>query len=207
MSDALDYLMKVRPAAMQSYFGFIRAAGTHLDPRTRALISVITKVDRQTDAGLRQYVKRALREGISANEVLDALLVAFPTLGLSKIVWAVDVLLDMDIPEFRPESLGVAADWHDVAAETEITGRRLSRVTAAGRELLVFHDEVLRVYDNRCPHQATRITEEAAQGDVLTCPKHGWQFDLRTGQCVARGDRPLQLLEHRLEGGRLLVRW
>jgi nitrite reductase/ring-hydroxylating ferredoxin subunit len=199
--------MKVRPAAMQSYFGFIRAAGTHLDPRTRALISVITKVDRQTDAGLRQYVKRALREGISANEVLDALLVAFPTLGLSKIVWAVDVLLDMDIPEFRPESLGVAADWHDVAAETEITGRRLSRVTAAGRELLVFHDEVLRVYDNRCPHQATRITEEAAQGDVLTCPKHGWQFDLRTGQCVARGDRPLQLLEHRLEGGRLLVRW
>ena len=67
MSDALDYLMKVRPEAMQSYFAFLRAAGTRLDPRTRALISVITKVDRQTEAGLRQYVTRALREGIMAD--------------------------------------------------------------------------------------------------------------------------------------------
>jgi len=207
MSDALDYLMKVRPEAMQSYFGFIRAAGTHLDRRTRALISVITKVDRQTDAGFRQYVTRALREGVSADEILDALLVAFPTLGLSKIVWAVDVLLEMDIPEFRPELLGVAGTWHDVAAEAELSGRRVHRVAADGRELFVFNDDGIRVYDSRCPHQATNIPPDAVTGDVLTCPRHGWQFDLATGECIARGDRPLRLLDHRLEGGRLLVRW
>ena len=207
MSDALDYLMKVRPEAMQSYFGFIRAAGAHLDRRTRALISVITKVDRQTDAGLRQYVNRALGEGVTADEILDALLVAFPTLGLSKIVWAVDVLLDMDIPEFRPERLGAAAEWHDVAAEADVAGRRLTRVATDGRELFIFNDGGIRIYDSRCPHQATNIPAEAARGDVLTCPRHGWQFDLATGQCIARGDRPLRLLEHRLEAGRLQVRW
>lgn len=209
MSDALEYLMKVRPEAMQSYFGFIRAAGKHLDQRTRAIISVITKVDRQTDAGFRQYVGRALREGVSADEILDALFVAFPTLGLSKIVWAVDVLLDMNLPEFSPERLdaGVAPEWHDVAAETDVTSRRLSRVAAAGRELFVFSDDGLRVYDSRCPHQGTNIPAESARGAVLTCPRHGWQFDLATGRCIAHGDRPLRLLEHRLESGRLLVRW
>jgi nitrite reductase/ring-hydroxylating ferredoxin subunit/alkylhydroperoxidase/carboxymuconolactone decarboxylase family protein YurZ len=209
VSDALDYLMKVRPEAMQSYFGFIRAAGKHLDQRTRAIISVITKADRQTDAGFRQYVTRALREGVSADEILDALLVAFPTLGLSKIVWAVDVLLDMNLPEFAPGQLDseAPAGWHDVAAEADIAGRRLSRVAAAGRELFVFNSDGVRVYDSRCPHQATNIPAEAARDDVLTCPRHGWQFDLATGRCIARGDRPLHLLEHRLEAGRLLVRW
>jgi len=209
MSDALDYLLKVRPEAMQSYFGFIRAAGKHLDPRTRAIISVITKVDRQTDAGLRQYVTRALREGVSADEILDALLVAFPTLGLSKIIWAVDVLIDMDIPEFRPEQLiaGTEPTWHDVAAQADIAGRRLSRVAADGRELFVFDDGGVRVYDSRCPHQATNVPLQAVHGDVLTCPRHGWQFDLPSGRCIARGDRPLRLLEHRIEDGRLLVRW
>jgi nitrite reductase/ring-hydroxylating ferredoxin subunit/alkylhydroperoxidase/carboxymuconolactone decarboxylase family protein YurZ len=207
MSDALEYLMKVRPEAMQSYFGFIRAAGARLDPKTRAIISVITKVDRQTDAGFRQYVGRALREGVSADEILDALLVAFPTLGLSKIVWAVDVLLEMDIPEFHPDRLGGTVAWHDVAAEEEVTARRVTRLSAHGREMFVFCDGSIRVYDSRCPHQATNIPEQAADGDRLTCPRHGWQFNLATGQCVAGGDRPLRTLEHRVEGGRLLVQW
>ncbi len=101
MSDALTYLVKARPEAMGAYFRFLKDAGSRLDPKTRNLISVITKVYAQTEKGLRQYLKRALREGASAEEVLDALLMAFPALGLAKIVWAVDVILTMDLPEFR----------------------------------------------------------------------------------------------------------
>ena len=208
VSDALDYLMRVRPGAMRSYFAFLRDAGSRLDPRTRAIISVITKVDRQTDRGFRQYVGRALREGVSADEILDALLLAFPTLGLSKVIWAVDILLEMDIPEFRPEQLQGAGDWQDVGGIADIRGRRLVRLECAGRALFVFSDEDdIQVYDSRCPHQATDIPELAARGDLLTCPKHGWQFDLRTGACIAGGDRPLHRLPHRVEAGRLQVQW
>jgi len=53
MSDALNYLMKIRPDLMKSYFGFVKQAGEHLDPKTRAIITVITKVDNQTETGLR----------------------------------------------------------------------------------------------------------------------------------------------------------
>jgi len=109
MSDALDYLIKVRPDAIPHYFKFLKESGKYLDPKTRALISVITKVHSQTETGLRQYLLRALRDGASPMEVLDAIMMAFPALGLAKIVWAVDVILALDLPEFRPENMGAAA--------------------------------------------------------------------------------------------------
>jgi alkylhydroperoxidase/carboxymuconolactone decarboxylase family protein YurZ len=105
MSDALNYLMKTRPDAMASYFDFLKKAGEHLDERTRDLISVITKVAVQTETGFKHYLNRALSNGATPDEVLDALLMAFPVLGLAKIVWATDILLAMDIPGFRPENL------------------------------------------------------------------------------------------------------
>jgi len=67
MSDALGYLIKSRPEAMKSYFSFLKEAGKHLDPKTRSLISVITKVDSQTEKGFRQYLPRALRDGATPN--------------------------------------------------------------------------------------------------------------------------------------------
>ena len=125
MSDALNYLMKVRPGEMKSYFQFVKQAGEHLEPKTRAIISFITKVDNQTDAGLRQYLVRAMQVGVTADEIIDALFLAFPTLGLTKIVWAVDIILSMDIPEFKPESLGQKTSWHDVIAIEELKDTRV----------------------------------------------------------------------------------
>jgi len=206
MSDALSYLTAVRKEAMQSYFGFLKSAGQHLDPKTRALISVITKVDNQTEAGFRQYLPRALQAGASADEILDALLCAFPTLGLTKIVWAIDILLDMDIPEFRPERLGHRAGWHDVAAVADLPGDRGVCLEYGEERLFARRDgEQVRVFSSRCPHQLTDIPARALNNDRLTCPKHGWTFDLRSGECVDKGDRPLHELEAKIENGRLWV--
>ncbi len=208
MSDALSYLLKVRPDAMKPYFAFLKEAGRHLDPRTRNLISVITKVHAQTRSGLKQYLGRALREGATPDEVLDALLMAFPALGLAKIVWAIDVILEMDIPEFRPERFGAQPDWHDVAALSELPADGVRRLEFGDRGLFIHRrNGEIRVYDSRCPHQVTNIPELAIQGERLTCPKHQWSFDLATGECVDKGDSPLRRLEHRVEGGRLEVCW
>ena len=77
MSDALNYLVKARPDAVGHYFAFLKACGTQLDPKTRNLISVISKVHAQTERGLRQYLGRALREGeqvvIGGNETYVSL--------------------------------------------------------------------------------------------------------------------------------------
>ena len=208
MSDALDYLVKACPEAIGPYFKFLKEAGKHLDPKTRALISVITKVHSQTEAGFRQYLTRALRVGCSAREVLDALLMAFPALGLAKIVWAVDILLDMDIPEFRPEMFEAQPKWHDVMPVTDIKQGGITYADCDGRNLFIYRDgDALRVYDSRCPHQVTNIPHLALDGLKLTCPKHHWAFDVTTGECVDKGDRPLNQFQHKIENGRLLAHW
>jgi nitrite reductase/ring-hydroxylating ferredoxin subunit/alkylhydroperoxidase/carboxymuconolactone decarboxylase family protein YurZ len=246
MSDAIDFLLKARPDAMPHYFAFLKQCGTRLDPKTRDLISVITKVHAQTERGFRQYVKRALKDGCSVEEVLDALLMAFPALGFSKIVWAVDQLLEMDLPQVRaivaataeprdtsrdtvsearpfdrtqdrPSALGALAPggaavpakaWHDVTAVDSVAFGETRCVSVQGRGLVVFRGTAgYVVYDNRCPHQGTLIDQGHVSGSELTCPKHAWRFDLATGACIDKGDKPLMKLESRVAYDRLLARW
>lgn len=208
MSDALQYLLEVRPEAMQAYFSFLKQAGRRLDPKTRAIISVITKVAAQTEPGLRQYLSRALREGVSASEILDALLLAFPALGLTKITWAINIILQMDLPEFQPTELVTEPGWHPIIAYDAICDGEIKAVQNSGRDLFVYKGkQEVRVYDSRCPHQNTHITALALEGSCLTCPKHGWVFDVVTGDCIANGKRPLKQFPTRIEDSHIMAYW
>jgi nitrite reductase/ring-hydroxylating ferredoxin subunit/alkylhydroperoxidase/carboxymuconolactone decarboxylase family protein YurZ len=209
MSNALSYLIKARPEAMSAYFSFLKDSGKYLDPKTRSLISVITKIDSQTERGLRQYLPRAMRDGASPHEILDAILMAFPTLGLAKIVWAVDIILDMDIPEFRLEGLEAEPCWHDLADWSEIADGEITYLDDRdGRNVFVYRlGDSCKVYDSRCPHQVTDIPHLALSGTQLTCPKHHWAFDVSTGECVAKGTRPLRQFDSRVKEGRLQAIW
>lgn len=207
MSDALDYLLKVRPEAMGHYFRFVREAGRHLDPKTRSLISVITKVHAQTEAGFRQYLRRALKDGAQPVEVLDALLMAFPALGLTKIVWAIDILLEMDLPEFRADALTGEAGWHPIGALEDFEPGETVGIDVDGHALLVHRSpDGVRIYDAHCPHQATLLTEDALKGSRLVCPRHAWEFDIQDGRCI-KGTAPLREYPHKLTDGSLMAFW
>lgn len=209
MSDALQALVRARPQALGHYFAFLKDCGMRLDPKTRNLISVITKVHAQTERGLRQYLARALREGCSGEEVLDALLMAFPALGLARIVWATEVILAMDLPEFAfLAGTPAAPRWHDLGGASDVPPGQTRRIECDGRSVFVHHGaQRWRVFDSRCPHQSTDIPQIALDGDTLTCTRHGWRFDVRDGTCTAHGDRPLREWDCRLHEGRLQARW
>lgn len=199
MSDALDYLLKVRKDAMTPYFQFLKEGGKHLDSKTRSLLSVITKVDAQTEAGLKQYLVRALKEGNQANEILDALLVCLPSLGLSKIIWAIDIILEMDIPDFNPELMDKEKQWHKLVSIKELK-EGVSRFDYAGRSCFVNKDgDDYVVFDSRCPHQVTNIPLLALDGTTLTCPKHEWKFNIKNGECIEKGTRPLNKIDFKIE--------
>ncbi|MEY3782443.1 MAG: hypothetical protein RIS97_621 [Pseudomonadota bacterium] len=222
MSDALNYLLAARPEAMTHYFAFLKDAGKHLDPKTRNLISVITKVDAQTEPGFKQYLKRALRDGCSPVEVIDALLMAFPTLGLTKIIWATNIILSMDLPGFDPETMRkqLAGEpvkvesttsegtWHDVMTTAALADGQTTRVDSHGRGLFISREgDTFAVFDSHCSHQRTDIPLSALDDCTLTCPKHQWTFDVRTGACLKAGGAPLQQLPAKVAGGRVMVQW
>jgi len=216
MSEALDYLLKVRKDAIEPYFQFLKEGGKHLDDKTRSLLSVITKVDAKTEAGLKQYLKRALKQGNSADEILDAMLTCMPTLGLSKIIWAVDIIIKMDLPEFDSDKLGKIEkakkkqsknkQWHKVNSIDEIK-QGVSRHEYAGKACFVTrNDDEFLVFDSICPHKAANIPCDAIDGMILKCPMHHWKFNMENGECIEKGNyQPLNKLENKIEGSFLHV--
>ena len=43
--------------------------------------------------------------------------------------------------------------------------------------------------DNLCPHRGAALTDGAVSGHVVECSLHGWQFDVRTGECLTVPER------------------
>ena len=86
-----------------------------------------------------------------------------------------------------------------VAAADEIEPGERKIVTVAGRSIGVFNiDGEFFALRNRCPHQGGALCEGRFWGllraklpgeyeyepsrEILTCPWHGWEFHVRTGQ-------------------------
>lgn len=216
MSKALDFLLQARPEAMQAYFSFLKKSGSHLDAKTAALISVITKVHAKTANGLRQYLPRALKAGASADEVIDALLMAMPALGFSKIVWAIDIILDMNLSEFghylkenlpdRNASTAPVPQWRSIFDVAALADGETRFVKNGGEAYYVRRDgERAQVYSARCPHRDNIIPESGCAHDTLACPFHEWKFDLKTGRCIAGGTKPLTAVAAKVEAGKIWV--
>ena len=205
MSKALDYLLEARPEAMNSYFSFLKEAGKSLDPKTRCIISVITKVDNQTEAGLRQYLKRALKAGVTPDEITDALLLAFPTLGLTKILWAFDIILGMELDEFKIKNTVKETEWHRLENVSKIEdGTQV--VSVKTRPLFVVRNgKNIQVFDTVCPHRSHCMKEDDVTGNILRCPAHGQTFDLKTGQNLSDDGSNLTRLESKIENEELYI--
>jgi 3-phenylpropionate/trans-cinnamate dioxygenase ferredoxin subunit len=88
---------------------------------------------------------------------------------------------------------------HVVARAGEIAPGQRKRVTVRGRDIGVFNlggDYYALL--NRCPHEGAPLCEGrltslieadlpgefrlSRPGEMLRCPWHGWEFDIRTGQ-------------------------
>ena len=56
-------------------------------------------------------------------------------------------------------------------------------VLAAGHVLAVFNVEgTFYALDGICPHQGGPLGKGQLNGCIVTCPWHGWQFNVATGQ-------------------------
>ncbi len=65
-------------------------------------------------------------------------------------------------------------------------------------------DEVIAL-DGMCPHQGGPLASGEIRNSVLTCPWHGWQFDLNSGRCLTARSISQARYPVRVEGSDILV--
>ena len=59
-----------------------------------------------------------------------------------------------------------------------------------GDELAVYNvDGEFYATENFCPHKGAPLSEGILCGHVIECGLHGWQFDVRSGECLTVRDQ------------------
>ncbi len=73
-------------------------------------------------------------------------------------------------------------DKHRVASLSEIPTETGLEVTAGGRVIALFKtQDGVRAIDGICAHAGGPVGKGKLDGTVVTCPWHGWQYDVNTG--------------------------
>lgn len=109
----------------------------------------------------------------------------------------------------------------DILKADDISEGEMREVDANGSPVVVAKaGGEYYAFGARCPHMGARLVEGTLEGSVVTCPRHGSQFDLKDGSVVRWTNwpgvvasvgklikSPTQLPRYRVkvEGGRVLV--
>ena len=71
----------------------------------------------------------------------------------------------------------------DPAKDLPEEGKAKVLLLTDGKEIAIFRKEgKLFAIDNLCPHEGGPLGEGTLNGTCVTCPWHGWQFDITTGK-------------------------
>ena len=63
--------------------------------------------------------------------------------------------------------------------------REPALVSVDGQDVILYRrgDEIFAI-GNTCPHQGGSLCDGWVEGEIVTCPLHGWEYDLRSGACM-----------------------
>ena len=82
-----------------------------------------------------------------------------------------------------------------------------SRELVVGERIIALYnvDGNIHALDGVCPHQGGPLGKGELVGCVVTCPWHGWQFDVSTGRHQLNANFYQPRFEVHLEGDDILI--
>lgn len=81
------------------------------------------------------------------------------------------------------------AEWVAIGRSADVPLWEGRRVTVDGRRIAIFRtDDGLHAIGADCPHAGGPLQDGLVADDCVTCPLHGWRFDLRSGARIGATD-------------------
>jgi nitrite reductase (NADH) small subunit len=94
----------------------------------------------------------------------------------------------------------------DLADAATIVPGQSAEVVADGRIFAVYNvDGVFHVIDGICPHAGGPLGKGTLRGNIVTCPWHGWQFNVSSGQHCLNQRICQTAYAVRIENGRVII--
>ncbi len=95
--------------------------------------------------------------------------------------------------------IGMTEDWEK--------GSPSKIVSALGDEIAVFKTlEGFKACQNICPHAGGSLGKGANDGKTVTCPLHGWQFDLEKGNCLTEPGNDIKIYQIEVKEGEVFLK-
>ena len=99
--------------------------------------------------------------------------------------------------------------WVEGPLESEITASKSHAFVQGDTQILILStSKGLRAYRNACAHQGLPLDSGLVDGDAgtITCPWHGFSFDMESGECFTAPQCQLEPFPLRIADGRIWVR-
>jgi NAD(P)H-dependent nitrite reductase small subunit len=93
--------------------------------------------------------------------------------------------------------VGAVADWEKGPAKI---------IQQSDETVAVFKTVAgFRACQNVCPHAGGSLGEGLVEGDTVTCPLHGWQFDLKNGTCLNEPGQAVKIYPVEVKEGKVYL--
>jgi len=98
------------------------------------------------------------------------------------------------------------ANFVKVAAVADVPPGTGKCVEANGKQIAVFNvGGAFHAIDNTCLHRGGPLGEGELEGTIVTCPWHGWQYDVTSGVNTMDESQRVDRYETKVEGDAVLV--
>jgi len=98
------------------------------------------------------------------------------------------------------------ADFVKVASLTELPPGSARTVEVNGKAIALFNVQgTVYATDNTCLHQGGPLGEGDLIGEVVVCPWHQWEYDVRTGEMPGNSSIKISTYPVQVEGDQIKV--
>lgn len=106
-----------------------------------------------------------------------------------------------------PFALGATGSWTSAGLLADIPEGSVLSITLAGEKVLLSRNgATVTCFQNACAHLGFPIHDGDVENGIITCPHHGFRYDLSSGECLTAPEVALQSHAVRVIGPRVEVR-
>ena len=97
--------------------------------------------------------------------------------------------------------------WRRICAADSVAEKTLKKFEVDGIPVIIAnYGEGFRAFPPICPHMEEPLDESGiCKEGILTCTKHLWQWEMRTGEPRGPAERAMLMYETKQEGDQVMV--